>query len=66
MVGGNSLNHLKDFYKGIRIRALFSKGNVGLVCGMWGRGIKKGGGGDSLETFGRWRSVEEKNGERSM
>jgi hypothetical protein len=32
---------------------------------MWGRGIKKGGG-DSLETFGRWKtltwSVEEKYG----
>jgi hypothetical protein len=42
---------------------------VGLVCGIWGRGIKKGKGrreGDSLKTFGRWRtfawSVEEKYG----
>jgi hypothetical protein len=42
--------------------------NMGLVCGMWGRGIKEGGGGDSLETFGGWRkhiwSVEERNGKR--
>jgi hypothetical protein len=43
---------------------------MGLVCGMWGRGIEEGGGEDSLETFGGWRvltwSVEERNGERSM
>jgi hypothetical protein len=44
---------------------------MGLVCGTWGRGIEKGGGGgDSLETFGGWRrltwSVEENNGERIM
>jgi hypothetical protein len=43
--------------------------NVGLVFGMWGKGMEEGGG-DSLETFGRWRtftwSVEERNGERSM
>jgi hypothetical protein len=36
---------------------------------MWGRGIKKGGG-DSLETFGTWRtfiwSVKEKNEKRNM
>jgi len=28
---------------------------VGLVFGMWGRGIEEGGG-DSLEAFGRWRT----------
>jgi hypothetical protein len=44
--------------------------NVDLVCGTWGRGIKEGGGGDSLETFGGWRkhiwSVEERNGKRCI
>jgi hypothetical protein len=39
--------------------------NVGLVCGMWGRGIEEGGR-DSLKTFGDGedllKSVEERNG----
>jgi hypothetical protein len=38
MVGGNPPSHLGDFYEGIRIRALFSKGQCGpcVVCGEEG------------------------------
>jgi hypothetical protein len=38
------------------IRPCFLRVNVGLVCGMWGRGIEEGGGRDRLKIFGRWRT----------
>jgi hypothetical protein len=34
MVEGNSLNHLGDFKKRIKIMAYFLEVNEGLVCGM--------------------------------
>jgi len=38
MVGGNPPNHLGNFYEGIKIKALFSKGQCGpcVVCGEEG------------------------------
>jgi hypothetical protein len=51
------------------IKPCFLRVNVGLVCGMWGRGIEEGGR-ERLKIFGRWKtfisSVEERNGKISM
>jgi hypothetical protein len=43
MVGGNSSNHLEHFKERIRIKAYFLVVKVGIMCGMWGRGIKEVG-----------------------
>jgi len=61
-LGANPLNHPRDFYEGIRIRALFSKGQCEpcVVCEEGGLkevledfyGIQ-----DSCKMRGEWRNV---------
>jgi len=55
MVGGNPPNHLKDFWEGIKIRALFSKGQCGpcrWYVGKGDRGCVKGRGSDIKKLCG--------------
>ncbi len=42
---GNAPNHLGDFYEGIRIRALFSKGQCRLCVASWRMKIRGSVGG---------------------
>ncbi len=69
MVGGNPPNHLGDFEEGIRIRALFSRGQCGpcVICGERGLGEGLGGFGIHLRflgdvefSLGEWSKIMEK------